>query len=238
MNKAQRLKVFRAYLAAFQLLKLCDNSENQKLNMLDVGGGDGIHARFFRRYNFNVDIVDLRQGDEPLSYEGDYLNYNPVKKYDIIWSSHMLEHVPNVGIVLKKMYDDLIPGGYLAISVPPMREEVMAFVHLSFWNTGLLLLNCCLHGFDPRTAHMAKYGYNVSLIIKKPYNDIKIPVKKYFPQKFLVNDFQFRGNIQRLRWEVNKNYVLNKDKNFYEKVGNKAQIVYKDIDHYEEYRCV
>src|SRR5690606_685309 len=52
-------------------------------------------------------------------------------------------------------------------TVPPIRGERMAFNHLSFWNPGMLLLNFGMTGFDMRSARLARYAYNVSIVARR-----------------------------------------------------------------------
>src|SRR5688572_18628209 len=116
---ATKQRVFRAYFAAEQLLKdLARTHAGRKVRMLDIGGAHGIHARFFRERGLEVDIVDIDEGDEKAVFIGDYLSYAPAEKYDVVWSSHVLEHVPNVGAFLEKMRADMAGDGYCVVTVP------------------------------------------------------------------------------------------------------------------------
>lgn len=238
-----RKRFFRAYLTVFQLLEcLAQSHTGKEIRMLDVGGGHGIHARFFRSKGLEVDIVDMQEGDEPLTFKGDYMDYLPARPYDVIWSSHVLEHVPNVGNFLSKMYNELHIGGYLAVTVPPIREERMAFTHLSFWNCGMLLLNASLAGFDPRTARLASFGYNVSLIIQKTKTEQSLSLKyirSSFPKNMYISDVHFSGKIKRHNFTMTKLKVFNIDKNFFEESYKcKNTIYYKDKNTLMRYKCV
>lgn len=180
------------------------------------------------------------EGDEPLNFCGDYQDYHAPYTYDVIWSSHVLEHIPNVRNFLSKMYTDLHDGGYLAVTVPPIRENRMAFSHLSFWNCGLLLLNASLSGFDPCTAKLAKFGYNVSLIIRKN-EKISINsqyIKNNFPKSMYVSNIHFSGDIKRFHWNINKEKILH-DSYFKEESNNgKNYILYYDKFTNMYYKCL
>ena len=235
--KDERRKIFRAYLAAFQLLECLEQTHKGcEVTMLDVGGGHGIHARFFRKKGLNVDIVDIKAGDSPLVFEGDYLNYES-KPYDVIWSSHVLEHVSNIGFFVDKLFKDIKEGGYLGITVPPIRENRMAYAHLSLWNAGLLLLNLAKAGFDPRTAHLATYGYNISCVIQKTSesnNHNSQWIKDNFPPKMKISNIHFSGDIKRYHWSTNLNYVLEHDSNF---VKDDKALYYYDDEKKVSYAC-
>jgi hypothetical protein len=81
--------------------------------------------------------------------------------------------------------------------------------HLTFWNGGLLLYNLVLCGLDCSNASVLRYGYNISIILKKktidlPNNlsydigDIE-KMKHFFPNDY--NYQGFNGNIQKINWE-------------------------------------
>lgn len=86
--------------------------------------------------------------------------------FDAIWCCHVLEHQRNVGAFLEKCFADLKDGGWLAVTVPPRKDEIVGG-HLTLWNAGLLLYNLILAGFDCSGASVKTYGYNVSVIVRK-----------------------------------------------------------------------
>ena len=92
-------------------------------------------------------------------------------RYDGIWCSHVLEHMPDVGLFLRKVRSELKEGGLLAITVPPMKHEIVGG-HTSFWNEGLLLYRLILAGFDCSQARVGRYGYNISVLVRKREYDM------------------------------------------------------------------
>lgn len=195
------VRVFRAFLAAYQLLSdLRRSHSNRRVRLLDIGGSHGVHARFFRHHGLEVDIVDMVAGDEPPVFAGDYLDFEPGRKYDVVWSSHVLEHVRNTGLFIDKMARDLAPDGYCVATVPPMRGERMAFNHLSFWNPGMLLLHFGMSGFDMPTARLAQYGYNASIIARLA-ETVPENIKDGFPPTLVLSDLHFNGNLLFHNWE-------------------------------------
>src|SRR5690606_8008885 len=115
--------------------------------------------------------------------------------YDVVWSSHVLEHVRNAGMFIDKMAADLAPDGYCVATVPPIRGGRMAFNHLSFWNPGMLLLNFGMAGFDMRSARLAQYAYNVS-IIARPAASAPEEIKDAMPESMVVSDLHFNGELK------------------------------------------
>ena len=191
-------------------------------SVLDIGSGEGVHADILREYGKAVTTIDY--GDSIYYEKGnkskttftdtiiaDFNEYQFTSSFDSIWCSHVLEHQPNVNIFLKKIYSLLPDNGILTITVPPARNTISGG-HLTNWNAGLLLYNLVLAGFDCSEASILKYGYNISLIVKKKpaiVNDLSYDsgdlrkIKKFLPDlKFYAteNDDPFNGNIFRVNW--------------------------------------
>ena len=188
---------FRAFLGCYELLDVIQPGSR----MLDIGGGDGFHAGFFRDNGLNVDIVDISEGIEPLCYEGEYEKFHPASKYDVIWCSHVYEHIMNPGQFISKIYEDLNPGGILAITVPPSRPSRMIFPHVTLWNAGLLLIHLIKSGFDCRNAHIASYKYNITVIAQKPNERLNFEYTALLPQDIKVEKGYFDGEIKFMNWK-------------------------------------
>lgn len=168
--------------------------------ILDIGCGDGTHARGFSERGIEVTTVDFQHAD----YVGNYLNF-PLRGFDCLWACHVLEHQPDVGRFLRKCFADLDDGGILAVTVPPAKPEIVGG-HLTLWNAGLLLYNLILAGFDCSQAAIKTYGYNISVVVRKV--PAKLPVLKmdfgdietlaeFFP---LAVHNGFDGRIEELNW--------------------------------------
>ncbi len=191
-------------------------------SVLDIGSGEGLHANVLKNHNKLVTTIDYgasiyfqaAKGEEEAAKNviiADFNEYNFTSKYDAVWCSHVLEHQPNPNIFLTKIYSLLNDDGVLAITVPPARNT-MSGGHLTNWNAGLLLYNLVLAGFDCRDASILKYGYNISVIVKKApavhpnlsydSGDLRkikncLPNVKFFPTE---NDDLFSGNIFKINW--------------------------------------
>lgn len=131
--------------------------------VLDVGSGDGTHAKAFREAGKQVTTLDIAP---PADIVGDYMRYYPREGFDCLWCAHVLEHQLNVNEFLDKCYWDLKEGGILAVTVPPLKHQIVGG-HVTLWNEGLLLYNLILAGFDCSDAMVGVYGYNISLIVRK-----------------------------------------------------------------------
>lgn len=170
--------------------------------VLDVGAGALHHTNILLKNNKIVDICDYgnsiyyNKRIEQENIRNKYIgNFNKIKfnnKYDAIWCCHILEHQLNINLFLKKINSLLNEGGYLAIIVPP-RKPFIVGGHVTIWNSGLVLYNLILAGFDcSEYCYINQYDYNIGIIIKKK-SIIKLPdnismdcgdielLNKYFP---------------------------------------------------------
>lgn len=86
--------------------------------------------------------------------------------YDLLWASHILEHMRNPGQFLDKCFRILKPNGLFCVTVPPLKHEIVGG-HLTLWNPGLLLYNMILARFNCKKARVMQYGYNISVIVRK-----------------------------------------------------------------------
>ncbi len=206
-NTLTRLKRFRAYLAAEELSAILSKSPTAGKRMLDIGGAYGIHAGYFseRHPDLQIDLLDTKPGPVPLIHTGPYDTFKPKKPYDVIWASHVVEHLRNPGLFFDQAYRQLAKDGWLCVTVPPLKPQ-MTLGHLTLWNAGLLLLHLVHAGFDCRQARVATYGYNVSVLVQKTKRT-KLSNRKRLPAvKF--GEHYFDGDIDRLNWQVDQLPVL------------------------------
>jgi SAM-dependent methyltransferase len=173
--------------------------------LLDIGSGPKSAAySLFTENAKTVTRQDINPDYQP-DLLGDFNNLAIVDQYDCIWCSHVLEHQLNVNHFLTKIFHTLKDGGVLAITVPPLKEEIVGG-HVTLWNAGLLLYNLILAGFDCRDAAVKTYGYNISVIVQKKTailpdllfdaGDIRT-LNEFFPLGVFEG---FDGNIQELNW--------------------------------------
>ena len=167
--------------------------------VLDVGAG-GDHADTFRNNGKTVTTLNFTDAD----ICSDFLTAK-VGAYDLVWASHVLEHCPNPNLFLKKAYSCLNSGGILAITVPPLKHEIVGG-HVSLWNPGLLLYHLVLAGFDCSEASVKEYGYNISVVLRK--KQAKLPalsmdcgdiekLARFFP---FPAQHGFDGRLREINW--------------------------------------
>lgn len=174
--------------------------------VLDIGSWNGEQAKFLRQKGFNVKTIDMNVGAD---INGDYLKVE-LEPFDCIWCSHTLEHQPNVGIFLKKCFNDLNDNGLFAVTVPSankyMKDNKVVDGHLTYWNAGLLLYNLVVAGFDCSKARVATYNDEVSVLVRKVKADLPLlsgdrgeidRLAKFFPMPVKQG---FNGYIKKLNW--------------------------------------
>src|SRR5205085_8415837 len=127
--------------------------------VLDVGCGTGRHTRLFREAGKQVTAIDIYPGVDD-AVQADYLQHRFDRAFDCVWVSHVLEHQLNVNHFLRKLNSELREGGLLAISIPPLKQDIVGG-HVTLWNAGLLLYNLILAGFECSHAAITCYGYNI-----------------------------------------------------------------------------
>lgn len=191
----------RRDLTAYEALaKVCAMDDIE--TVLDVGSGAGLHAEAMRLAGKTVTTNSL---EPPADLIGDFLDLGETEKFDCIWAAHVLEHQPNPNLFLTKCFRLLRDDGVLAITVPPFKKEIVGG-HLTVWNGGLLLYNVILAGFDCGEARLKKYGYNISLIVRKrAYNRPTLRMDKgdiaalapFFPFQARQG---FNGEINEVNW--------------------------------------
>lgn len=187
--------------------------------VLDVGGGAGEHADVFEAFGKHVTSVDYgksvyfeRRNAQREVIIGDFNRLTLPRRYDLVWCSHVLEHQLDAHHFLRQLHGATAEGGVLAITVPPLKHEIVGG-HVSLWNPGLLLYRLVLAGFDCRQARVRQYGYNISVLLEK--RSIELPELAFdagdvrrlrawlpaaLPYRPNALDDPFDGNFERLNW--------------------------------------
>lgn len=184
--------------------------------LLDVGSGAGHHADKFRAAGLVVTTLDFGTSKYALAGKGPDITGNfyevSVSRHDCVWCSHVLEHQPNPNLFLCRCVEILPVGGLLAVTVPPRKDAVVGG-HVTLWNAGVLIYQMVLAGLDCSDAMVRSYGYNVSVLVRKPPVSVSETIRStrldwdcgdierlgaWFPPKCRTQGFG--GVIQRLNW--------------------------------------
>jgi SAM-dependent methyltransferase len=197
------------YKIANEAFTRLQKDDIQFKSVLDVGCGNGEHTRQFREMGCDVTSIDhqkLFPEVKVMKYGMTPDDYYQKDGFDLVWTSHVLEHQMNTLTFLQCMKNDLKEGGWLCTTVPPLKHKIVGG-HVTLWNAGLLLYNLVMAGFDCSNAKIKTYGYNISIINQKksfelPDNlhydigDIE-KLKPYFPPFAKQN---FDGRIEEYNW--------------------------------------
>ena len=188
------------------VIKLVQDYEFE--TVLDIGAGSrrdmGSAARYFEQHNKKVTRQDINPEYDP-DILGDFNNTAIQDQYDLVWCSHVLEHQLNVHQFLEKVFYTCKQDGLVCISVPPLKHEIVGG-HVTLWNSGLLLYNMILAGFDCSEASVQERGYNISVIVKKKKAELPelkydqgdiIELRHFFP---LPVSEGFNGKLENINW--------------------------------------
>lgn len=193
--------------------KLLDDFEFN--SVIDVGCGPGWHSRILLENDKRVTAIDYNRhtsldfgnSDNTANFiEADFMTLTLPEQFDCVWCAHVLEHQLHPHNFLIKLKKTVRENGVIAITVPPLKHEVVGG-HVTLWNAGTLIYNLVLAGLDCSQVAVLQYGYNVSVIIKK--KSIELPKNLRFANgdleklaAFMPSFVKqgFNGNIYSHNW--------------------------------------
>jgi len=162
--------------------------------VLDVGAGEGLQSEYFRANKKHVFTCDYNfekashcSPELGYDYVGDFLKLKFDRKFDMSFSSHVLEHQRNVGLFLDKVSSTTKEGGFICIIVP-IRKPFITGGHLTLWNPGLLIYNLVMSGIDCSECYMLQKDYDIGILVKN--------------NRFNLDDYRLnydRGDLDKLK---------------------------------------
>lgn len=125
--------------ANFYLKQLYKIYGNQSINVLDIGAGNHAATRLKKRLPnakyWGIDIVkDYNNNSEDLANMEDFYEMDLTKlefdvipdlHFDVIIMSHIVEHLKNGEVVVKKLLTKLKPGGFIYIEWPSKKSAFL-----------------------------------------------------------------------------------------------------------------
>jgi len=172
--------------------------------VLDVAVGTGKHAQAFISTGSHVTGIDLTEApcEHPnythlhnsfeVAVHNDLFETAP---FDMIWSCHTLEHMPNVQAFLTGLHKLLKDDGWLYIAVPPFEMDRMHIGHLTYWTPAILIYNLICAGWDCRDAMWYTEYCSIGLCVQnKPEIDLSwrtgmpgecVELNQYTPRSML-----------------------------------------------------
>jgi SAM-dependent methyltransferase len=146
-------------------------TEYEFSNVLEIGSRCGTAARAFEFLGKKVYSVEILEAYEA-SVCGDYLDARFPEPFDAIWCSHVLEHQRHLGRFCEKMFDDLRPGGVLALTVPTSLSPLL-IGHCNIFTPLHLIYHLILAGFDCSAAKLKCYDWQMTLLVRKVPNGLE-----------------------------------------------------------------
>jgi len=138
--------------------------------------------------------------------------------YDALWVHHVMEHMLDPHLFTTKLYSMLREGGILALTVPPLKSQIVGG-HVSVWIAGLLIQHLVRAGFDCKYLRFFKQAYSLGILLQKrsvpekirwkhdrgdicrlmrPY--LPIGLEDHLTIKDGCND-AFEGNFRSINWD-------------------------------------
>jgi len=176
--------------------------------VLDIGSGrDGNgFGEMVRKAHHTYKPFDLVHGENWENTATGALYARRGREYDGVYMCHSLEHMLDTHSALRAIHSVLKENGVLAITVPPLKHNIVGG-HVSLWNPGLLLYRLILAGFDCSRAAVRMYDYNISVVVRRvPIEDMPRlsydsgdinRLSKYFPMDARDG---FNGQIVEYKW--------------------------------------
>jgi len=194
------------------LLKYTDRYNFKTI--LDIGPGHSpISTNYLLKKEKKVFSLDIEDYNKIQHINHSFINsfilsYETSKKFDAILTSHIMEHIQDTGLFLKKCKDLLKDDGILFIAVPPYKSLIVGGHVNTGWTIGSLMYNLILSGFDVRNGRFKKQGYNIIGFVKKEKR--KLPklmydrgdiqkLKEFFPNNKHFKE-RFEGDINEWNW--------------------------------------
>lgn len=150
---------------SFEYLKTLREFEYYKIKkflpsngrILEIGAGAGYQAKIFSEDGYNVSAIDMETSVYAKDRVFDVLNYDGKNipfldcEFDVIYSSSVLEHVSDLGLLHKEIKRVLRPGGVIIHVLPSATWRTatlisgyllgcMNFISLVGWCTKRLLI--------------------------------------------------------------------------------------------------
>lgn len=130
--------------------------------------GDHYRSAMGRWFEYTTSDLDERAHKGSLRLDLQAIDL-PDRSFDIVCSTHVLEHVPDTDKAIAELHRILVPGGWLLLQVPllqaatapPTTPEFHDNDTQVFWRFGLDL-----------TARLRAHGFNVELLCTDELHDL------------------------------------------------------------------
>ncbi len=115
---------YNRYLLSI-LTKELDNVKSKSPSILDFGAGIGTYADMLKEKGFSADCLELDRDQIALLKNKGYKVYDSLskapKKYDLIYSFNVFEHIENDKEIFNELTNHLKAGAVIVTYVPAMQ---------------------------------------------------------------------------------------------------------------------
>lgn len=173
---------------------------NYKFNsVIDVGCGKGDFFHYLNNKNIKVDGTGIDMMDEAdvlykdFKYvKSNFNDYESDEKFDLLYTSHTIEHNPDTETFLKNFFKHGKDGGLFCIIWPPPKPQVVGG-HVHIFNLGIMLYNIIRTGIDCSKVKLIKVGYNLCIVGEYSYFKLQQLTYNRFEIDMLKNYFPFKA---------------------------------------------
>lgn len=177
VHRAAAARLFEQSRRFLEQLPLAPN-----WRVLDIGSGYGFHSRYFAGRSCTTSALTFH-GPPELIAQATNDGYTLVcgdmhdlpfqdGEFDLVWSHHSLEHSFCPPGLLLEWYRVTKPNGWLAVTVPPHKTDIVSGHFQTGWTVGQLLYLLGVAGFELRTGVFLEEGYNVRALVQRPSSDV------------------------------------------------------------------
>ena len=200
-------------------------------NYYDFGSGDGDLGYALKKKFPQLDL-SCTEGDdqcEKILKDRGYKNYKNLdeinKKFDLIVTTHSLEHLPDINSIFSKFKEMLNPNGLIFFEVPNCSDEYWNGrpydgPHLLFYTKKSIEILAETHGFKFLNFSYSAYSFGEDHRFQKESQDLyhkgkssmftklKQALKKFLPKK-LISFRQDILHIQKIRNDIKMSGFVN-----------------------------
>ena len=143
------------------------------LTVTDVGVGRGITSWVFLQRGYQVTGLSLKETSPTVFAHEKYTHIQEnlfdidLPQADIVWASHVIEHMPNVGLFLEKCRSMTKIGGWFCVVAPSDPTSIIVDGHLTFWTPAHLIYNLVVAGFDCKDDVWHTDGRDIGLMVRR-----------------------------------------------------------------------
>lgn len=195
--------------------------------IIDIGCGHGLQSSWFAQHSINTTAVDhiinlnLQQRSQKFGFDTKQVDIHRLpytdNLFDAAWSSHVLEHSLNPYAALLEWRRVIKPDGYLFITVPEYKNQVVLGHQFTGWNIGQLMYFLAIAGFNIKKGKYRKWGHHIQAIVQKgntippddnwqllyllDNNALPDQIQKAIQaNRSRSDDIQFKGNLNHINW--------------------------------------